>query len=58
MVQQVKVERKLSFTEARQLVESSSPTVKYKVYDASVKVCTSNIAIPTDLTWSNGEEKY
>ena len=58
MVQQVKVERNLSFTEARKVVESSSPAVKDKSYAPAVKVFTSNIAIQTDLTWSNGEDKY
>ena len=58
MVQQVKVERNLSFTEARKVVESSSPAVKDKSYAAAVKVSTSNIATQTDLTWSNGEDKY
>ena len=58
MVQQVKVERNLSFTEARKVVESSSPAVNDKSYAAAVKMSTSNIAIQTDLTWSNGEDKY
>ena len=57
-MQQVKVERNLSFTEARKVVESSSPAVKDKSYAAAVKVSTSNIAIQTDLTWSSGEDKY
>ena len=38
MVQQVKVERNLSFTEARKVVETSSPAVKDKSYAAAVKV--------------------
>ena len=50
MVQQVKVERKLSFTEAGKVVESSSLAIKDKSYAAVVKVSTSNIAIQTDLT--------
>ena len=54
----LKVERNLSFTKARKVVESSSPAIKYKYYAAAVKVSTSNIAIQTDLTWSNGEDKY
>ena len=58
MVQQVKVERNVSFTEARKVVESFPPAVKDKSYAAAVKVSTSNIAIQTDLTWSNGEDKY
>ena len=57
MVQQVQVEIYLSFTEARKVVESSSPAVKDKYY-AAVKVSTSNIAIQTDLTWSIGDDKY
>ena len=58
IVQQVKVERNLSFTESRKVVESSSPAVKDKSYAAAVKVSTSNIATQTDLTWYNGEDKY
>ena len=40
------------------MVESSSPAVKDKSAAAAVKVSTSNIATQTDLTWSNGEDKY
>ena len=47
-----------SLTEARNVVESSSPTVKDKSYTAAVKVSTSNITFQIDLTWSNGEDKY
>ena len=43
-VQQVKVEKNLSFTG--------------KTYAAMVKVSTTSVAIQTDLTWSDGEEKY
>ena len=57
-VQQVKVERNLSFTEARKIVETSRPAATGKTYAAMVKVSTTSVAIQTDLTWSNGEEKY
>ena len=40
------------------MAKSSSPAVKDKFYDGAVNVSTSNIAIQTDLTWSNGEDKY
>ena len=57
-VQQVKVEKNLSFTEARTIVETSRPAATGKTYAAMVKVSTTSVAIQTDLTWSNGEEKY
>ena len=57
LVQQIKVERNVSLTKARNVVESSSPTVKDKSYTAAVKVSTSNITFQIDLTWSNSEDK-
>ena len=57
-VQQVKVERNLSFTGARNIVETSRPAATGKTYAAMVKVSTTSVAIQTDLTWSNGEENY
>ena len=57
-VQKVKVEKKLYFTEARKIVEASRPAATGKTYVAMVKVSTTSVSIQTDLTWSNGEEKY
>ena len=57
-VQQVKVERYHSLTEARTFVDTSLPAATGKTYAAMVKVSTTSVAIQTDLTWSNGEEKY
>ena len=48
-VQRVKVQKNLSFTEARP---------SGKTYAAMVKVSTTRVAIQTDLTWCNGEGKY
>ncbi|XP_041364243.1 protein ecdysoneless homolog [Gigantopelta aegis] len=59
-VQQVKVQNKLSFTDARRLVESATPTVGDKSYAAAAaaKVATKSIAVNTDLTWHCDEAKY
>ena len=57
-VQQLKVEKNLLFTESRKNVEVSRPAATGKTYAAMIKVSTTSVAIQTDLTWSNGEEKY
>ena len=57
-VQQVKVEKHLSFYEARKLVETSTPVAASKSYAAAVKVSTTSIATQTDLTWPNAEDKF
>ena len=57
-VQQVKVEKHLSFYEARTLVETSTPVAASKLYAAAVKVFTTSIATQTDLTWPNAEDKF
>ncbi|XP_041357625.1 uncharacterized protein LOC121374586 [Gigantopelta aegis] len=57
-VQHVKVEKHLSFTEARKVVEASTPSAAGKSYAAAAKVSTTSIAIQTDLTWPNGEDKF
>ena len=49
---QVKVEKHLSFYEARKLVAAS------KSYAAAVKVSTTSIATKTDLTWPNAEDTF
>ena len=56
-VQQVKVEKHLSFYETRELVETSTP-VASKSYAAAVKVSTTNITTQTDLTWPNAKDKF
>ena len=55
---QVKVEHYLTFTEARTNAEISRPAATGKTYAAKVKVYTTNIAIQTDLTRTNGKKKY
>ena len=57
-VQQVNVEKHLSFYEARELVETSTPVAASKSYAAAVKVSTTSIATQTDLTWPNAEDKF
>ena len=57
-VQQVKVEKHLSFYEARKLVETSTPVAASKSYAAAVKVSTTSIATQTDLTWPIAEDKF
>ena len=57
-VQQVKVEKHLSFYEARKLVETSTPVAASKSYAAAVKVSTTSIATQTDLTWPNAEDTF
>ncbi|XP_041347341.1 uncharacterized protein LOC121367293 [Gigantopelta aegis] len=59
-VQQVKVQNKLSFTDARRLVETATPTVGDKSYAAAAaaKVATKSVAVNTDLTWHCDEAKY
>ncbi|XP_041357653.1 uncharacterized protein LOC121374613 [Gigantopelta aegis] len=57
-VQHVKVEKHLSFTEARKVVEASTPPAAGKSYAAAVKVSTTSVAVQTDLTWPNGEDKF
>ena len=57
-VQQVKVEKHLSFYEARKLVETSTPIAASKSYAAADKVSTTSIATQTDLAWPNVEDKF
>ena len=56
-VQQVKVEKHLSFYKARKLVETSTSVAASKSYAAAVKVSTTNIATQTDLIEPNAEDK-
>ena len=57
-LQHVKVEKLLSFYEARKLVETSTPVAASKLYAAAVKVSKTSIATQTDLTWPNAEDKF
>ena len=57
-VQQVKVEKHLSFYEARKIVETSTAAATGKSYAAVVKVSTTSTAIQTDITWPHGEDKF
>ena len=59
-VQQVRVHNKLSFPEARKLVEMATPTVADKSYAAAAapKRATKSVAINTELTWHFSEAKY
>ncbi|XP_041376818.1 uncharacterized protein LOC121389287 [Gigantopelta aegis] len=56
--QHVKVEKHISFIEARKVVEASISPAAGKSYAAAVKVSTTSIAIQTDLTWPSGEDKF
>ena len=53
-----KSRKHLSFYEARELVETSTPVAASKSYAAAVKVSTTSIATQTDLTWPNAEDKF
>ena len=57
-VQQVKVEKRISFPDARKLVELSTPVVAEKSYAAAVKITTKSVATNTDLTWPYNEPKF
>ena len=56
-VQQVKVEKHISFYEARKLVEALAPVATGPSYAAVVKASTKRISINTDLTWCYEENK-
>ena len=47
----VKIERKISFPEARKLVESPSPSPTSRTYAAAVKPSTRTSACQTELVW-------
>ena len=53
-VQQVIVEKRLSFHDARKLVETTQPPVVATSYAAVVKP-TRSVSVNTDLTWRNNE---
>ena len=57
-VQQVRVEKHVSFPEARRLVETMSGAVAGKSYATAVKVSTTNASVQTDLTWPNGADRF
>ena len=59
-VQQVKVEKRLSFQEARKLVETATPpsVAAGKSYAAVAKVPMTSVSINTELTWPVNETKY
>ena len=56
----VRVHNRLSFPEARKLVEMAAPTVADKSYAAAAapKRATKSVAINTELTWHFSEAKY
>ena len=56
-VQQVRVEKQVSFPEARRLVETRSGAVAGKSYATAVKVSTTTASVQTDLTWPNGADR-
>ena len=59
-LQQVRVHNRLSFPEARKLVEMAAPTVADKSYAAAAtpKRATKSVVINTELTWHFSEAKY
>ena len=56
-VQQVRVEKQVSFPEARRLVETRSGAVAGKSYATAVKVSTTKASVQTELTWPNGADR-
>ncbi|XP_041376689.1 uncharacterized protein LOC121389145 [Gigantopelta aegis] len=59
-VQEVRVEKRLTFADARKLVERFQPArvaASYAVA-AAVKVSTRSISVNTDLTWQCDDAKY
>ena len=56
-VQQVRVEKQVSFPEASRLVETRSDAVAGKSYATAIKVSTENALVQTDLTWPNGADR-
>ena len=60
-VQQVQVQNRLSFPEARKLVETAAPKVVGKTYAAvaaAPKPITKSVAVNTELTWHSDDAKY
>ena len=57
-VQQVRVEKQVSFPEARSLVETMSGAVAGKSYATAVKVSTTIASVQTDLSWPNGAHHF
>ena len=57
-VQQVRVEKHLSFPDARKLVEAETPVVVGKSHAVAAKVSTRSVSINTDLTWRYDEATY
>ena len=47
----IKTERKISFPEARKLVERTSPSPTSRIYAAAVKPSTRTSACQTELVW-------
>ena len=54
-VQQVRVEKCLSFYDARKLVETSQPAMVTTSYSAVVKTTTRNVSVNTDIMWQHYE---
>ena len=52
-VQHIKVNKNLSFTEARKFVENTAPVAVGISYAAVAKVSTTSTSVQTDLTWPN-----
>ncbi|XP_041357871.1 uncharacterized protein LOC121374825 [Gigantopelta aegis] len=57
-IQQVRVAKRVSFPEARKLVETKSAVAVEKSYAAAVKVSTTSTSVQTDLTWPDGVDRY
>ncbi|XP_041369636.1 uncharacterized protein LOC121383611 [Gigantopelta aegis] len=57
-VQQVKVKKRLTFADARKLVEILQPATAAKSYAAAVKVSSRSISVNTDLTWPYNEVTF
>jgi hypothetical protein len=55
-IQRVKTENRISYPEARKLVEGLTPSPLTKSYAAVAKPATRTIDCQTDLTWLSGEK--
>ena len=60
-VQQVRVQNRLSFPEARKLTETAAPKLVGRTYAAvaaAPKPITKSVAVNTELTWHSDDAKY
>ena len=61
LVQQIRVQNRLSFQEARKLVDTTATKVVGKTYAAvaaAPKPIAKCVAVKTELTWHSDDAKY